>query len=69
MPPPTGAKVKFCLGQGQVQGHDLIGRGYVAYQSIRIVVRNTSKLTICIAFACLLKVIAEKLSVNFHALK
>ena len=31
------------LGIGQDQGHDLIGKDHIAYQSIRIVVLNTAK--------------------------
>ena len=57
--------LKFYLCEGQ--GHDLVGQRHVAYQSIRVVVLNTS------CFHCFSlspsKLIAEKLPVTYHDLK
>ena len=35
--------LKFDLGEGQGQDHDMIVKGHVAYQLNRILVLNTSK--------------------------
>ena len=55
------------------QGHNLIGKGHVAYQSIRIVGLNTPIYMVIWCFyrssLSLSKVIAEKLLVTFHDLK
>ena len=58
--------LKFDLGLGQ--DHDLIGKGHAAYQSIRIVGLNTSKVLHCSCLS-LSKAIVEKLLATFHNLK
>ena len=53
----------------QGQGHDLTGKGQVAYQLIRIVGLNTYMTFFYRSSLSISKVIAEKLMVTYYGLK
>ena len=63
-----GHVVKFDLGKSQTQGHGLIGKDHAPYQSIRIVVLNTSKVFSPL-YLVSIKSYCRKLPVIFNDLK
>ena len=64
----TRRMIPSCENRTLGQGHDLTGKGDVAYQSIRIISLNTSNTSkmFCIALACLSKVLVSSNGVFEH---